>query len=103
MNYCIIMTTCESDEQAWSIIDDLIEKRLAACIQRLNIESSYFWHKEVRKDPEILLLIKTRDDLYGQIKSRLEEIHPYETPEILKLPVSDGSDGYLSWIDEVTR
>lgn len=103
MSYCIIMTTFESKEQARPVVDALIQKKLAACIQHIEVQSSYIWNDEVQNDPEVLVLIKTRDDLYDEVRKILEQIHPYDTPEIIKVPITDGSKGYLSWIDSVTK
>jgi len=61
------------------------------------------WKEELCNDNEILVLMKTTNKLYEIIKIRLLEIHPYETPEIIKVDIADGSLDYLSWIKEVTR
>lgn len=101
--YCIVLTTFENKEQAKSIIDILLQEQLVACVQELSIQSHYMWKEELCNDNEILVLMKTTNKLYEIIKIRLLEIHPYETPEIIKVDIADGSLDYLSWIKEVTR
>ncbi len=102
MGYCIIMTTFASAEQAEPIVSALLERRLAACIQRIAISSSYVWEGKVQNDPELLILIKTRDELFREVKETIEKLHPYDTPEVVKVPIDAGSASYLAWIDEVT-
>ena len=69
----------------------------------MDIQSHYVWKNELCNDNEILVLMKTTDELYEELKRRLLEIHPYETPEIVRVDIADGSTGYLSWIKEVTK
>ena len=100
--YCIVMTTFETDLQANEIIHTILEKKMAACVQSIPISSQYYWDGKIEKDPEVLVLFKTKDKLYETLKKELIEIHPYETPEVLKISIKDGSREYLNWIDEVT-
>lgn len=102
-SYCIAITTFETQEQAKPIIDRIISEKLGACVQCLEINSSYCWNGEVCNEPEILVLIKTRDELFEPLKAFLLETHPYDTPEIIKVPIESGSIAYLSWIDEATK
>lgn len=102
-DYCIIMTAFESQDQAQPVIDALIQAKLAACIQCLDISSTYFWDGKVCNEPEKLALIKTRDELFEPVKELLLQMHPYTTPEIIKVPIEAGSEGYLAWINQVTR
>jgi periplasmic divalent cation tolerance protein len=102
-DYCVVITTCSTSEQAEVLCSALLERQLAACVQVLDITSSYLWKGQRESEPEKLLLIKTRRDLYGAIEAALGDVHPYETPEIICVPVVAGSAGYLGWIDEVTR
>lgn len=101
--YCIVLTTFESKKQGQSVIDTVLQERLVACVQELDIQSHYVWKNELCNDNEILVLMKTTDELYEELKRRLLEIHPYETPEIVRVDIADGSTGYLSWIKEVTK
>lgn len=101
--YCIVMSTFETLEQAKGVIDQVLSKKMAACVQTMDIGSHYIWQGEVCHDKEILVLFKTSESSYISLKSILEEIHPYETPEIIKIPIEDGGNSYLNWIDEVTH
>lgn len=102
-NYCIVLTTFETDAQAIETIDILLKEKLAACVQRIPIRSQYFWDGEIQDDAEVLVLFKTRDDLYDKLEEELERVHPYDTPEILRINVADGLNAYLQWISEVTK
>ena len=102
-DYCMVMTTFETREQARAIAEGAVAGGLAACAQQMEIESSYIWEGRLATDPEILVIFKTRGDLYDALAEFIEARHPYEVPEIIKVPIEDGSAGYLAWIDEVTR
>lgn len=102
-NYCIVLTTFENPAQAKIVIDRLLQDKLVACIQEMDIRSHYVWKENICNDNEVLVLMKTTDKLYDELKELMLEIHPYDTPEILRLNIEDGFKGYLSWIDEVTR
>ncbi len=99
-DYCIVLTTFSDDVIGKKIIDSLISKHLAACIQVLPIESYYHWKGEVNCDNEKLVLIKTKNALYDAVEKDILQNHDYETPEIIKLPIDAGFSGYLGWMDE---
>lgn len=101
-DYCVVITTCSSSEEAETLCSALLDRQLAACIQVLDITSRYVWKGKRETESEKLLLIKTRRALYPDIEATLRTIHPYETPEIIAVPVLAGSASYLAWIDEVT-
>ena len=102
MEYSIIITTTDSEEEARSLSAKLVESRLAACVQVSGIQSFYAWKGEVHNDPEFKLLIKTRRELYPKVESFLCENHSYEVPEIIEVPIRSGVEGYLWWIGEET-
>ena len=102
-NYTIVITTTASRDDAKEITDAILSEQLAACVQLLAIDSLYTWKGEVACEAEVLLLIKTRENLYSQLEKKILSVHKYETPEILQIPVTQGSPGYLGWIDEVTK
>ena len=89
-------------KQSKPVIDIILQEQLVACVQEVGIQSHYVWKNEFCNDNEILIFMKTTNELYEVLKTRLLEIHPYETPEIVRIDISDGSTGYLSWIKEVT-
>ena len=102
MAYAVIVTTCGCRESAEKIAGLLVKERLAACVQRMPIESSYLWKGEICNDAEIVLLIKSRAALFEEVSAKIREHHPYELPEIILLPIEDGLPEYLQWIDDCT-
>ena len=100
-SYIQITTTTETKEQADKISQHLVETKLAACVQILGpITSIYRWKGKVEKAQEWLCLIKTRDNLYAKVEAAIKSVHSYETPEIISVPIIEGSKEYLSWIDK---
>ena len=82
----------------------LVEKRLAACVQIVGpIESVYRWQGKIETAAEWQCWIKTRRQLFEQIELAIRELHSYEVPEILAVPIAQGSAAYLSWLGEETR
>lgn len=103
-NLSILLTTFESREQAKPVINQLLAEKLAACIQEIDISSHYNWNDELCNDSEVLVLFKTTRAAYPALEQRLMELHPYDTPEIVQLPVLSASVGYEAWVqDEVVR
>lgn len=101
-DYAVVLTAC-GVAAAGKIAAALVSERLAACVQKLPIESTYRWKGQVETAQEVLLLIKIRNADYATVEDRILALHDYETPEILALPVAAGFSGYLSWIDEAVR
>ena len=101
--YSIIMTTTDSQEDANRLAELLVTQQLAACVQSTPITSTYTWQGELTRESEWLLLIKTRADRYDAIQEALLKIHSYETPEILQVPITDGSSAYLAWLSAQTE
>jgi len=104
MRECIqVTTTAEKREDANRMARALVEKRLAACVQVLGpIRSTYWWKGKIEEAEEWLCLMKTRKDAYGELEKELKAIHPYEVPEITAVPIAEGMDSYLKWIEEET-
>lgn len=99
----VVLTTVESREQAETIARMLVERQLAGCVQIVGpIISVYRWQGAVETAGELLLLIKTRSSIYPDLERTLIDIHPYQTPEIIALPVEAGFQGYLSWLVDST-
>ena len=102
--YLMVLNTCPDSETAGRIAADLVAARLAACVQVLPGLQSYFhWKGKVDCEDECLLLAKTSSASYPALEQRIRELHPYELPEIIGVPVSKGLPEYLSWIDECTH
>jgi periplasmic divalent cation tolerance protein len=101
--YSIIVTTCADKETASLIAETLITKRFAACVKMFPVASVYFWKGEITNDNEISLFIKSKTSLFDEIMSVIKEIHPYELPEIIQIPIITGLPEYFSWIEENTE
>ena len=84
------------------IAERIVEEKLAACVNIYPVNSIYFWKGKIEKDSEHLLLIKTRKDLFDSLKERIVELHTYEVPEIVGIPVEEGYEPYLKWIFDST-
>ncbi len=98
-----IMTTVAQADDAARIAEMLLQNKLAACVQETTIRSRYRWQDEIRCDPEVLLLVKTTTDRAEAAVIAIREIHPFDLPEIIVLPVVGGLAEYLNWIDVETR
>ena len=100
----LVLTTCESKDQARSIAQQLISERHAACVSILpGIESVYEWRGKVENSKEFLLFIKTSAQHVNQLFEKLSEIHPYDTPEIISLKPTKVAVKYLNWVYSVTE
>jgi periplasmic divalent cation tolerance protein len=96
----VVLNTCASAEEAERLARSLVDRRLAACVTVITpVRSFYRWNGAVTDAVEWLLVIKTSRPLFAGLRAALESAHSYEVPEILALPVIEGSANYLSWID----
>ena len=103
MEACIVITTCARREEANQLATQIVENRLAACVQISEISSYYTWEGEAVREAEFKLVIKTRLDLYEALERWIQEHHSYDVPEIILVPVETGSAEYLDWIEAVTE
>ena len=95
----IIFCTCGTHDEALAIANSLVEARFAACVNVLpTVQSIYRWQGKVETAQEVLLLIKTTQERFLSVRDRIIELHSYETPEIVAMPVIDGSHKYLAWL-----
>ena len=102
-SYIQVVTTTARREEAQRIARELVEARLAACVQIVGpIASTYRWQGKVENDEEWQCWVKTRSELYAQVEEAIRRIHPYEVPEIIAVPVVAGSANYLAWLDAQT-
>jgi len=99
--YATILTTVKSKEVGECIITTLLEKKLVACIQEQEIKSHYIWEGKVAQEKETLLMMKTKEANFDAIEACIEELHEYDVPELVMLPITKGSAKYLNWMDEV--
>ena len=99
----VILSTAPDADTAEQLSRTLVEERLAACVSRVgDIRSIFQWKGEVEESNEVLLILKSHARVAPKLTQRLAEIHPYEVPEILVLPVAAGSAEYLDWIRKET-
>ena len=100
----IVFCTCPDAEVAENIAAKLVAERLAACVNIIpGIQSLYEWDGKVENDRECQLIIKTSVNCLEDLEIAVTERHPYELPELIAVTISDGSAGYLDWIQENTR
>lgn len=102
--YLLVFATTGSLEEGERIARALVQERLAACVNIVPaITSIYRWQGEVHTDSEVLLIAKSRAELFESLAACVRELHSYQVPEIIALPIVAGSPAYLSWIDESVR
>jgi periplasmic divalent cation tolerance protein len=95
----LVLSTVPDDAKAAAIARVLVAEKLAACVNRVpGLRSTYRWQGEIHDDAEVLLLAKTTSARFEALRRRLVELHPYELPEIVAVPVEAGLDRYLAWI-----
>jgi len=103
-NALIVLSTAPDRDTAERLATRLVEQKLAACVNiSAQITSVYAWKGNVEHDNEYQLVIKTTRARYDALQHEIRNLHPYELPEILALPVSDGLPAYLDWIEACTK
>lgn len=103
MEAIIIYITAPNEEEAVKISKTLVEEKLAGCINIVkDIRSIYMWQGKIEDDSEVLMIAKTQRSLFKALMTRVKELHPYTVPEIIAMPVIEGSEDYLNWLKEVT-
>ena len=98
--YSITISTCPNKDTAKSIAKLLVENRLAACVQMFPIESVYVWQDKICDESEIMLLIKSKAEMFGRISALITKYHTYEVPQIIQIPITGGLPEYLKWIED---
>ena len=99
--FIVVYVTVGSADEGDRIAAALVEERLAACVNRIpGLRSTYRWRGRVERADEELLIIKSRADLFASLKHRVVELHSYDVPEIIALPIIEGSEPYVRWLDE---
>ena len=103
-DYIQISTTTEHKEDAQKIARKVVEKRLAACAQVIGpITSTYWWEGKIEEETEWLCVMKSRNGMTGELEKTITDIHPYEVPEIIGVPIVAGSQNYLEWLEREVR
>ncbi len=103
MEALIVYITAPNEEEGAKIARVLVEERLAGCINIVkSIRSIYRWHENIEDDAETLMIVKTQKRLFESLETRVRELHSYTIPEIIAVPVVEGSRQYMNWLEEVT-
>ena len=101
--YSIIFVTVGNDLEAKNIARKLVEESIAACVGMIPQKSIYSWKGEIIEDSEVLLIIKTRKDMFNHLKETVLSIHSYEVPEIVRIEIREGHQPYLQWIEDTVK
>jgi periplasmic divalent cation tolerance protein len=99
----VVLCTFPSAAKAAEIAHTLVSEQLAACVSFSEVRSVYAWKGAIENEPEALAVIKTTADRFAALKTRIVELHPYEVPEVIALPITDGHAPYLAWLVASTR
>jgi periplasmic divalent cation tolerance protein len=101
MEYSLLFCTCPDEAIALSLAKQVVEAKLAACVNVVpHLHSVYRWKNSIETSKEVLMIIKTKSQTYKALENFLTEAHPYECPEIIACAITQGSPKYLQWIDE---
>ena len=99
--FILVITTSGSDSEAKKLAQALIENKLAACVNIIpSITSIFRWEGKISAEPELMLIAKSHQKFFSKIKEKILSIHSYDIPEIISVPISEGSEEYLKWIEE---
>ena len=99
MSYVVVIMTTSNKEEAAKIVRSLLKERLIACANILGPVSSLFWWREkIDEESEFLVFMKSHKSLFERLSERVTELHSYDVPEIIALPVIEGSPPYLDWL-----
>jgi periplasmic divalent cation tolerance protein len=97
----IVLSTCSSAEEADRIARQILEKRLAACVNIVaGARSIYRWQGAIEEAAECLLIVKSRQGLWEELREEIQRLHSYEVPEVLMLAIDDGAPKYLDWLNQ---
>ena len=100
----LVLSTVDDEQEAARLANVLVEERLAACVNIVpGLTSIYRWEGEVQREQEYLMVVKTSEDRLEELEFRLADLHPYDTPEIVSIPVVSGNEAYLEWVREETQ
>ena len=100
MDYILIVVTVSSKEEAEKIATALLKKKLIACANIFGpVVSHFWWQGKIDKAEEYIMFMKTKRELFKQVASNVKQLHSYEVPEIIALPIIEGFKPYLEWID----
>ena len=96
----VVFSTCSSRDEASRIARDLVESRLAACVNMIPAVSSvYRWQGAIEEAEEIALFVKSSRELFDAVRARIEKLSSYTTPEVIAVPIVEGSEAYMQWMN----
>jgi periplasmic divalent cation tolerance protein len=101
--YSVVFVTVANEGEAQSIALTLVEDSLAACVGMIPQKSIYSWKGKIVEDTEVLLIIKTKNELFKGLKEAILKAHSYEVPEVIRIEIQEGHQPYLQWIEEVVK
>ncbi|MFH2145563.1 MAG: divalent-cation tolerance protein CutA [Candidatus Omnitrophota bacterium] len=101
-NYIVVFVTCANEAQANNIGRKLLKNKLAACVNKVKVNSIFTWQGKIEKAREVLLTIKTKKNLFRKVEKTVKSLHSYEVAEIIALPIITANSQYLDWIKEST-
>ena len=100
MDFAFIITTVSTEKEGRMIANELVQNKLAACVNIVpKVHSVYEWENQIQNDEELLLLIKTTKEREKDIYHTIESLHSYDTPELITIPINHGSQPYLQWLE----
>ncbi|MBU4320577.1 MAG: divalent-cation tolerance protein CutA [Nitrospinae bacterium] len=103
MENIVVFITTSGEDEAANIARALVEGRLAACVNIVrNLRSIYSWQGKVEDESEVLMIVKTQKKLFHSLSQKVKEMHSYTVPEIIAVPIVEGSEDYLKWLKKVT-
>ena len=102
-SYAVVLVTAGARQEAEAIAQALVEAQLAACVSIMPVHSIYTWQGKVNSEEEWQLMIKTNLAHFSALETKIRELHSYEVPEIIALPILAGSEPYLNWISEQVK
>ena len=99
----VVLVTCGSEEEALKIARSLVEDHLAACVNLVSpVRSIYRWEGKIWDEKEWILIIKSQKKRFEELERKVKSLHSYSVPEIISLPIAEGSSSYLNWLEEMT-
>lgn len=99
--FCVVLVTAKDESEAKRLGEKLVSEKLAACVSLVpKVSSVYRWGGKIERADEVLILIKTSQEKLDRLIPRIKELHSYEVPEVLVLPIERGSPEYLKWLEE---
>ncbi|HZS45872.1 MAG TPA: divalent-cation tolerance protein CutA [Blastocatellia bacterium] len=95
----VVLVTINELEEARKLAEELVQNRLIACANIISgVDTIYRWKDEIQRDREVMIILKTTRELFAKVEEVVKELHSYELPEVIALPIAEGSEEYLQWL-----